>query len=78
METLPVQPKMGSWLQTGALTKGVLLRSMAGFVTSYYGMRCRLIHTLLSLFTPPDEVTQGRAVGVAHYLLGGIVTTWAF
>ncbi|MGL5833381.1 MAG: hypothetical protein ACRC1Z_09135, partial [Waterburya sp.] len=21
---------------------------------------------------------QGRAVGVAHYLLGGIVTTWAF
>jgi hypothetical protein len=22
--------------------------------------------------------TQGRAVGVAHYLLGGIATTWAF
>ncbi|NET36005.1 MAG: photosystem I core protein PsaA [Cyanothece sp. SIO1E1] len=24
------------------------------------------------------SITQGRAVGVAHYLLGGIVTTWAF
>jgi photosystem I P700 chlorophyll a apoprotein A1 len=24
------------------------------------------------------SITHGRAVGVAHYLLGGIVTTWAF
>jgi photosystem I P700 chlorophyll a apoprotein A1 len=24
------------------------------------------------------SITQGRAVGVTHYLLGGIVTTWAF
>ncbi len=24
------------------------------------------------------SITQGRAVGLAHYLLGGIVTTWAF
>ncbi|MEO0539491.1 MAG: photosystem I core protein PsaA [Cyanobacteria bacterium P01_A01_bin.105] len=24
------------------------------------------------------SITQGRAVGVAHYLLGGIATTWAF
>lgn len=24
------------------------------------------------------SITQGRAVGVAHYLLGSIVTTWAF
>jgi len=24
------------------------------------------------------SITQGRAVGVAHYLIGGIVTTWAF
>ncbi|NET64713.1 MAG: photosystem I core protein PsaA [Moorea sp. SIO1G6] len=24
------------------------------------------------------SITQGRAVGVAHYLLGGIVVTWAF
>ncbi|MEM1239655.1 MAG: photosystem I core protein PsaA [Cyanobacteria bacterium P01_H01_bin.26] len=24
------------------------------------------------------SITQGRAVGAAHYLLGGIVTTWAF
>jgi photosystem I P700 chlorophyll a apoprotein A1 len=24
------------------------------------------------------SIVQGRAVGVAHYLLGGIVTTWAF
>ncbi len=24
------------------------------------------------------SITQGRAVGVAHYLLGGIVTTWSF
>jgi photosystem I P700 chlorophyll a apoprotein A1 len=24
------------------------------------------------------SITQGRAVGVAHYLLGGSVTTWAF
>jgi photosystem I P700 chlorophyll a apoprotein A1 len=24
------------------------------------------------------SITQGRAVGVAHYLLGGICTTWAF
>jgi photosystem I P700 chlorophyll a apoprotein A1 len=24
------------------------------------------------------SIIQGRAVGVAHYLLGGIVTTWAF
>ena len=24
------------------------------------------------------SITQGRAVGLAHYLLGGIGTTWAF
>ena len=24
------------------------------------------------------NVETGRAVGVAHYLLGGIVTTWSF
>ena len=24
------------------------------------------------------SIIQGRAVGVAHYLLGGIATTWAF
>ena len=24
------------------------------------------------------SITQGRAVGMVHYLLGGIVTTWAF
>jgi photosystem I P700 chlorophyll a apoprotein A1 len=24
------------------------------------------------------SITQGRAVGVAHYLLGGIGTTWSF
>jgi len=24
------------------------------------------------------SISQGRAVGVAHYLLGGIVTTWSF
>ena len=24
------------------------------------------------------SITQGRAVGLAHYLLGGICTTWAF
>jgi photosystem I P700 chlorophyll a apoprotein A1 len=24
------------------------------------------------------SITQGRAVGVAHYLLGGLATTWAF
>jgi photosystem I P700 chlorophyll a apoprotein A1 len=24
------------------------------------------------------SITQGRAVGVTHFLLGGIVTTWAF
>jgi photosystem I P700 chlorophyll a apoprotein A1 len=24
------------------------------------------------------SITQGRAVGVAHYLLGGVATTWAF
>ncbi len=24
------------------------------------------------------SITQGRCVGVAHYLLGGIVTTWSF
>jgi photosystem I P700 chlorophyll a apoprotein A1 len=24
------------------------------------------------------SIIQGRAVGVTHYLLGGIVTTWAF
>jgi hypothetical protein len=24
------------------------------------------------------SITQGRAVGVAHYLLGGIATTWSF
>ena len=23
------------------------------------------------------SITQGRAVGVAHYLLGGIATTWS-
>jgi photosystem I P700 chlorophyll a apoprotein A1 len=24
------------------------------------------------------SITQGRAVGAAHFLLGGIATTWAF
>ncbi|KAK9280662.1 hypothetical protein L1049_014359 [Liquidambar formosana] len=24
------------------------------------------------------SIVQGRAVGVTHYLLGGIATTWAF
>jgi photosystem I P700 chlorophyll a apoprotein A1 len=24
------------------------------------------------------SIVQGCAIGVAHYLLGGIVTTWAF
>ncbi|MFN3362036.1 MAG: photosystem I core protein PsaA, partial [Pseudanabaenaceae cyanobacterium] len=24
------------------------------------------------------SIVQGRAVGLAHYLLGGIATTWAF
>ena len=24
------------------------------------------------------SITQGRAVGIAHYLLGGIATTWSF
>ncbi|GFP79619.1 photosystem i p700 chlorophyll a apoprotein a1 [Phtheirospermum japonicum] len=24
------------------------------------------------------SIVQGQAVGVTHYLLGGIVTTWAF
>jgi photosystem I P700 chlorophyll a apoprotein A1 len=24
------------------------------------------------------NIIQGRAVGVTHYLLGGIATTWAF
>ena len=24
------------------------------------------------------SIIQGRAVGVTHYLLGGIATTWAF
>ena len=24
------------------------------------------------------SITQGRAVGLAHYLVGGIVTTWSF
>ena len=24
------------------------------------------------------SITQGRAVGMVHYLLGGIVTTWSF
>jgi photosystem I P700 chlorophyll a apoprotein A1 len=24
------------------------------------------------------SITQGRAVGLAHYLLGGIGTTWSF
>ena len=32
--------------------------------------------TLRAFFT--ISIIQGRAVGVAHYLLGGIVTTWAF
>ena len=24
------------------------------------------------------SIVQGRAVGLAHYLVGGIVTTWSF
>jgi photosystem I P700 chlorophyll a apoprotein A1 len=30
--------------------------------------------------TPPSalSIVQGRTVGVSHYLLGGIATTWAF
>jgi hypothetical protein len=31
-----------------------------------------------SIYPRALSITQGRAVGVAHYLLGGIVTTWAF
>ena len=34
----------------------------------------------LSSSTSPRalSITQGRAVGLSHYLFGGIVTTWAF
>ncbi len=31
-----------------------------------------------AIFPRALSITQGRAVGIAHYLLGGIVTTWAF
>jgi photosystem I P700 chlorophyll a apoprotein A1 len=33
---------------------------------------------LLNIQPRALSITQGRAVGVAHYLLGGIATTWAF
>ena len=32
---------------------------------------------LLAIQSRALSITQGRAVGVAHYLLGGIATTWA-
>ncbi len=31
-----------------------------------------------SIFPRALSITQGRAVGITHYLIGGIVTTWAF
>jgi photosystem I P700 chlorophyll a apoprotein A1 len=38
------------------------------------------IHLMLSHETQACalSITQGHAVGVAHYLLGGIATTWSF
>ena len=34
--------------------------------------------TASAIYPRALSIIQGRAVGVAHYLLGGIVTTWAF
>ena len=38
----------------------------------------QLLHVTPSIFPRALSITQGRAVGVSHYLLGGIVTTWSF
>ena len=31
-----------------------------------------------AIFPRALSIIQGRAVGLAHYLVGGIITTWAF
>ena len=60
------------------MAKGGLFR--VGAMNSGDGIFAALVASL----TPPAiypralSIIQGRAVGVAHYLLGGIVTTWAF
>ena len=36
------------------------------------------LHLMPSIQPRALSITQGRAVGVAHYLLGGIATTWSF
>ena len=38
----------------------------------------QVLHVTPSILPRALSITQGRAVGVSHYLLGGIVTTWSF
>ena len=38
----------------------------------------QVVITAPAIYPRALSIIQGRAVGVAHYLLGGIVTTWAF
>ena len=38
----------------------------------------QMVATAPAIYPRALSIVQGRAVGVAHYLLGGIVTTWAF
>ena len=38
----------------------------------------QLVATAPAIYPRALSIIQGRAVGVAHYLLGGIVTTWSF
>ena len=58
------------------------------FLISWRGYWQELIESIVWAhnklnFTPSIQpralsITQGRAVGLAHYLLGGIGTTWSF
>jgi len=38
----------------------------------------QMVATAPAIYPRALSIVQGRAVGVAHFLLGGIVTTWAF
>jgi hypothetical protein len=66
--------------------KGVVLTELGKKVAIETVRKHRLWETFLHNklnFTPAIQpralsITQGRAVGLAHYLLGGIGTTWAF
>ncbi|KAL9989935.1 putative photosystem I [Helianthus debilis subsp. tardiflorus] len=78
----------GNFAQSSITIKGGSAISYGHRHPSGRGLLARLIESIVwahnklkvAPATQPRalSIVQGRAVGVTHYLLGGIATTWAF